>query len=255
MSDTQSLSPEEIHSLKELERRNRDAGALSSAGEYVSEESAVEVAREGSLLRRRLGARAAWTLLDAGCGNGRYALDFAARVKRVVAVDFSGASIDRLRSQAEAQGLTNIEGIVSDLCSLDLPPASVDGAISVEVIQHIPGDEERQRALEAIARALKPGAPLVLSGIAWNRRAERPRDGFWGTGERRIWRHHFERHELESLFERSGFGHVGSTHFHALPRRVLRKMPRWTAGAAPAFDCVARPFGIGTHIMVWGKRR
>lgn len=249
------VDDQDIEALKELERRNRDAGASDPVGSYVSDESRVEVKREDGLIRRRLGLKREWALLDAGCGQGRYSLGMAGDVARIVAVDFSAASIERLRERAAERSITTIECIASDLCSVELPLASLDAAMSVEVLQHIPGEDERRKAVESIAAGLKPGAPFVMTSIAWNGRAEKPRDGFWGEDERRIWRHHFTPDELKALLEAGGFTDVRTAHFHALPRRILRRLPGWMSWFAAAFDVMARPFGIGTHLVAWGRRR
>jgi 2-polyprenyl-3-methyl-5-hydroxy-6-metoxy-1,4-benzoquinol methylase len=48
----------------------------------------------------------AWTVLDVGCGSGRYALALAgAGASRVVGVDVAASMIDLARRQAEAAGL------------------------------------------------------------------------------------------------------------------------------------------------------
>jgi len=45
-----------------------------------------------------------WTVLDVGCGTGRWSLYFASRVRHVVATDLSEAMIARARTLVEAAG-------------------------------------------------------------------------------------------------------------------------------------------------------
>ena len=49
-----------------------------------------------------------------------------------------------------------------------------DGATLIGVLHHVPGDEAKAALLHAIARRLKPGAPLVLAGNH-RRYADHPR--------------------------------------------------------------------------------
>lgn len=48
------------------------------------------------------------SVFDMGCGNGALALPLARAGHPVLACDFSGGMLERLRADAEAQGLTNI---------------------------------------------------------------------------------------------------------------------------------------------------
>ncbi|QNN46274.1 class I SAM-dependent methyltransferase [Thermomonas brevis] len=49
------------------------------------------------------------SLLDVGCGNGALCLPLAARLRRIVALDYSPAMLDALRADAHAQGADNID--------------------------------------------------------------------------------------------------------------------------------------------------
>lgn len=52
-----------------------------------------------------------WSVLDIGCGPGTLALPLARRVKKVTAVDFSGAMLEELEKRAKEQNINNIETI------------------------------------------------------------------------------------------------------------------------------------------------
>lgn len=49
------------------------------------------------------------TVLDIGCGTGRYALEFAPRVARVTGLDISPAMIEHARTNAQEAGFGNLE--------------------------------------------------------------------------------------------------------------------------------------------------
>jgi SAM-dependent methyltransferase len=95
--------------------------------------------------------------LDAGCGSGRWAMFVARRVKKLVCVDASpGAAAV---AQGRLQSLKNCEVHV---CSLEETPVadnSLDFAYCIGVLHYIP---DPRLALAAIARKLKPGAPLLV---------------------------------------------------------------------------------------------
>ncbi|MBN1574999.1 MAG: class I SAM-dependent methyltransferase [Chitinispirillaceae bacterium] len=60
------------------------------------------------------------TVLDVGCGPGRFAAAFARRGARVFAVDISEMMVERLRIETEPQLLPRISPVVADWKSLDL---------------------------------------------------------------------------------------------------------------------------------------
>ena len=49
------------------------------------------------------------SLLDVGCGNGALCLPLAARLRRIVALDYSPAMLEALRADAQALGADNID--------------------------------------------------------------------------------------------------------------------------------------------------
>lgn len=54
------------------------------------------------------------TVLDIGCGNGRYAIALAKTAKKVVGLDFSEKMIEYAKEKAESEGVSNTEFIVCD---------------------------------------------------------------------------------------------------------------------------------------------
>lgn len=108
-------------------------------------------------------------VLDVAAGTGEQTLLAARRVGAngsVLATDIAARMLAGAAEAARQAGLGNVETRVLDARSLDLEPASFDGAISRLALMLIP---ERNKALAGIHRALKPGkkfAALVLATAA-----------------------------------------------------------------------------------------
>ena len=96
------------------------------------------------------------TVLDAGCGAGRWAREVAVRGPRVIAADL-GLSVELAQRNT---GRSDRVGCVQlDLRELPLGEASVDWAYSLGVLHHL---EEPARALGRIVGVVRPGG-LVLT--------------------------------------------------------------------------------------------
>jgi SAM-dependent methyltransferase len=78
-----------------------------------------------------------------------------------VGVDVDGPSIERFRDTVVKRGLgTQVEVTEYDGHTLPLADASVDFAISFEVLEHV---LDERLALDELHRVLKPGARLAMS--------------------------------------------------------------------------------------------
>src|ERR1700744_5323843 len=89
------------------------------------------------------------TILDAGCGTGRYSTELAGRGHDVIGVDQSAAMLDIAR-----QKLPSADFREGDLAALPLPSHSVDGAVCALALVHLP---DVASALREFARVLRPG--------------------------------------------------------------------------------------------------
>ena len=78
------------------------------------------------------------------------------------------------RSNVEAAGFGARTAFVEDGVDALPDTPAFDGATLIGVLHHVPGDEAKAALLHAIARRLKPGAPLVLAGNH-RRYADHPR--------------------------------------------------------------------------------
>lgn len=94
---------------------------------------------------------------DAGCGTGRWARLVAPRVGTLHCVDASEDALGVAR-----RNLTRFDNCRfhnASLADIPLPDGSADFGYSLGVLHHIP---DTQAGLNAIARKLKPGAPLLV---------------------------------------------------------------------------------------------
>jgi SAM-dependent methyltransferase len=149
------------------------------------------------------GLPAGCRVLDAGAGEGQYARCFSRQ--RYVGVDLGvgDAAWDYGRLQA-----------VADLAALPFRDASFDACVSIVTLEHV---KEPARALGEIARALKPGAGvLVVVPQEWEVH-QAPHD---------YWR--FTRHGIRHLLQEAGFQEVRiepvGGFFRLLARRLANGM-------------------------------
>jgi SAM-dependent methyltransferase len=107
------------------------------------------------------------TLLDAGCGTGRYAAELA---RRGYVVDGVDRSPDLIAVAAEASH-PGLSFRVGDL--LHLPDGRYDGILCRGVLNDLVDTDGRQNVFLAFARALRPGGVLVLDVREWDTTRER----------------------------------------------------------------------------------
>jgi SAM-dependent methyltransferase len=99
------------------------------------------------------------TIIDVPCGGGVAfrALDPGQEV-RYIAADLNPRMLDRAKRRARARSLTQVEILGADMADLPFPDASADLFLSYSGL-HMLNDPER--AVEEIARCLRPGGRLV----------------------------------------------------------------------------------------------
>ena len=109
------------------------------------------------------------TLLDAGCGSGRYAAELARRGYIVHGVDSSPELVALATQLIGERGMLSFA--VGDI--LTLPTAHYDAILCRGVLNDLLDDEEREGAFAAFARALRPAGVLILDVREWDASAER----------------------------------------------------------------------------------
>ena len=120
-----------------------------------------EARRQVDFLVDRLDVPPSCEVLDLGCGDGRHSLELARRGFRVTGLDLSEELLERARRRTADEGLdiTYIQGDMRD------PPAVRAYDLVVNFFTsfgYFREDGENARVLEAISRALRPGASFLM---------------------------------------------------------------------------------------------
>lgn len=146
---------------------------------------------------------------DLGTGTGQLALPLARAVKRVLAVDVSGAMLERLQARALAMELSNISTVESSIEAVTFPPSSLDMVVSNYALHHLK-DRDKKRLVARASTWIKPGGKLVIGDMMFGRGSdERDRaiirskvaslarlgPGGWWRIVKNAWRFTFRVHE------------------------------------------------------------
>ncbi len=94
---------------------------------------------------------------DIGCGSGRWAMVVAPRVAMLHLLDASREALEVAKNNLK--GIGNVQFHHASVGDIPLADESLDFAYSLGVLHHVP---DTQRAVEAIARKLRSGAPFLL---------------------------------------------------------------------------------------------
>lgn len=108
-----------------------------------------------------------WVVGDLGCGTGAATAALAPHVGRVIGVDASEEMLASAKSRASAH--RNIEWRVGTLEALPLKDATLDAAVMMLVLHHVPSPVA---ALTEARRALKPGGRLLIVDMTTHHREE-----------------------------------------------------------------------------------
>lgn len=106
-------------------------------------------------------------LADIGSGPGFFSLRAARRVGtagKVYAVDVQPAMVQRVREQAQAQGLSQVEALQSEENRVPLPDGAADAALVAMVLHEA---EDQVAFLREVRRVVRPGGRIAI--IEWNK--------------------------------------------------------------------------------------
>ncbi len=117
---------------------------------------------EADCFEKQLAVRPGARLLDVPCGDGWLSLELARRGYRMTGVDISPDFLSAAQQCAREEG-REIVWRQSDM--RDLPPAEFDGAFCAGSSFGFFDDAGDSAFLEAVCRALKPGARFLLDGL------------------------------------------------------------------------------------------
>ncbi len=121
-----------------------------------------------------------WRVADIGTGTGYMLGTLARQFDSVVAVDPVDAMLDAARQRAKRLSLDNVELLKGDLSNLPISGSTVDLAVAVLVLHHVPRPKDAIRELFRVARA--GGQVLIVEQTAHRNEAFRSRmqDRWWG---------------------------------------------------------------------------
>ena len=109
-------------------------------------------------------------MLDAGAGDGRFAVEASAEGAEVTALDLSPAMLSVARERARERSMA-LEAVEGDVTALPFPSSSFDRAVTVTVLCFVP---DPFRAVQELARVLRPGGVRVIGELGlwspWNLR-------------------------------------------------------------------------------------
>jgi ubiquinone/menaquinone biosynthesis C-methylase UbiE len=138
------------------------APVMGSRGADWLDRSDRQAEERSDLAIKELNLKPGMVVADIGAGTGYYSIRLAKRVSpggRVLAIDIQPEMLDRLRINANAANVKNVETILGSESDPRLPSGTVDLAIMVDVYHEL---SRPQRILEHIRDALKPDGELVL---------------------------------------------------------------------------------------------
>jgi len=109
------------------------------------------------------------TLLDAGCGSGRYSAELARRGYIVHGIDSSPELVALATERIGETGMSSFA--VGDI--LTLPMGRYDAVLCRGVLNDLLDDDARDGAFAAFGGALRPGGVLILDVREWEASAAR----------------------------------------------------------------------------------
>lgn len=98
-----------------------------------------------------------FTVLNYGCGVGRWTLWFARRVKHVAGVDISPKMVAAARQAADEAGIRNAEHTVIGGLPLPFEDGAFDLVNAVWALRYIIDDDELAHTVSELCRVTRPG--------------------------------------------------------------------------------------------------
>ena len=103
-----------------------------------------------------------FTVLDYGCGVGRWTLWFARQVKHVVGADISPKMVETARQAADEEGIHNAEHTVINGLPLPFEDSAFDLVNAVWALRYITDDDELARTVGELCRVTRPGGHVTF---------------------------------------------------------------------------------------------
>ena len=154
--DNAPIEDSSLNYLEEIDFKTPEFGDLY-------DELPLWSAHFGLMLLENVMLRPGMTILDAGAGTGFMSIELAQRCgskSQVIAVDPWEAAIKRLNRKLKHLGIENVQTLVQDVATIDLPDESVDLIVSNLGINNF---DDSKTTTRACFRVAKPGAKLYLT--------------------------------------------------------------------------------------------
>jgi len=152
------------------------------------------------------GVKPGQTVVDYGCGPGRYAVELARLVGaagKVIAVDLVEIALQETQLKLEEGGFQNFELKLAQGYDTGIPDEVVDIVFAIDMFHHI---SDTNAFLQEVFRISKPDGLLVLSGghmLRTNVKTKIDMSGIWDIAE--------ERKELIAYKKRGGMASSSPT--------------------------------------------
>jgi SAM-dependent methyltransferase len=243
----QPADPPAREQVVDATRQLRDEEA-ATYDDHIRRRRGWMVDVQDAVTRDALDLDAEHVVIDAGCGTGRHLPWLAATAARVIAIDYSAASLDVARGRLSPPELARIEFHAADVRRLPVETGVANRALLAEVMGDLPAPEQRLEAIRELHRVLRPGGVAVALGWRWLIAARR-RDGEWSSGLRY---HTFTPGELRRLFRAAGFEEVAVGGTPLIPDLAQRLHLSPGAHVRAAFTPVGR--ALGRYAVVRARR-
>jgi ubiquinone/menaquinone biosynthesis C-methylase UbiE/uncharacterized protein YbaR (Trm112 family) len=154
----------ELCALQRIEMEARDNAFRAGLNSQVDAWHAPEF----DAIRAALGDTRGLSILDAGCGVGKFSSAIR-NADQLLAIDFSWEGLIRFQKPARvAVGL-----VQGDVTRMPVRDRVFDVALSCQVLSHLPTAELRSEFLNELRRVLKPGGRLILTTMNYSFRYRR----------------------------------------------------------------------------------
>lgn len=109
------------------------------------------------------------TILEVGCGVGRWSIRLARKGTNVIGIDLSREMLKHAKKQISKEKVTNVDLVVASAQNLPFVLEKFDNILSVTVLQHIVNSSEFKLSVSEIIRTVKSGGKIILLEYTNNR--------------------------------------------------------------------------------------
>lgn len=138
-----------------------DKKYLDTYLDYLTPEKTKQ---EVDFIEQKVNLKSADKILDLACGHGRHAIELARRGYKVVGLDYSEPFISKARHDAKKAGV-EVKFLQGDMKNLPFKQ-EFDVVITVFTTFGYFNDEQNQKVLYEINKALKPGGKFLIDVIS-----------------------------------------------------------------------------------------